>query len=207
MTATEPPGGRKRIVIVGAGPAGLSTAFHLTDPTINPGWQDRYEVDIYQMGWRAGGKGATGRNAAAHERIEEHGIHLFGNFYFNATRMLEAAAAELEWDEHDRYRTMDEMLLPSHTSSRTDWVNDRWVSSLSRLMTSEGDPWKGEPELHPKHLVSALLEHLAEVFLLAHEAHKSADQSLFARIKNMIFGLGRDLERWAAKIEKAANKS
>ena len=28
-----------------------------------PGWQDRYEITVYQMGWRLGGKGASGRNA------------------------------------------------------------------------------------------------------------------------------------------------
>ena len=50
---------KAKIAIVGAGPAGLSTAFFLTDPATNPNWADRYEVDVYQLGWRVGGKGAT----------------------------------------------------------------------------------------------------------------------------------------------------
>ena len=104
---------RQRIVIVGAGPAGLSTAFNLTDPTVNPGWQDRYEIDVYQLGWRVGGKGATGRNPDAGERIEEHGIHVFGNMYFNTLRMMAACYDEVGWDDHDRHRSMAEAFLPS----------------------------------------------------------------------------------------------
>src|SRR5687768_17134977 len=53
--------GRKpKIAIIGGGPAALSAAFHLT---AEENWQDRYEVTVYQLGWRLGGKGATGRNS------------------------------------------------------------------------------------------------------------------------------------------------
>src|SRR6478736_649415 len=40
------------------------------------------------MGWRLGGKGASGRNAAFGNRIEEHGLHVWGGFYRNAFRMM-----------------------------------------------------------------------------------------------------------------------
>jgi glycine/D-amino acid oxidase-like deaminating enzyme len=50
-----------KIAILGAGPAGLSTALFLTDPATQPDWADRYEVDIYQLG---GASAARARPAA-----------------------------------------------------------------------------------------------------------------------------------------------
>ena len=38
------------------------------------------------MGWRLGGKGASGRGVA--DRIEEHGLHLWMGFYENAFRLM-----------------------------------------------------------------------------------------------------------------------
>ena len=73
---------KPRIVIVGGGPAGLSAAFHLTS---DPNWRDKIaSITVYQLGWRLGGKGSTGRNVTRGARIEEHGIHGFCNFYFNS---------------------------------------------------------------------------------------------------------------------------
>ena len=48
--------------------AALTCAFEITDA---PDWQDQYDVTVYQLGWRLGGKGASGRGKDG--RIEEHG--------------------------------------------------------------------------------------------------------------------------------------
>jgi uncharacterized protein with NAD-binding domain and iron-sulfur cluster len=81
---------KKKIAILGGGLGALSAAFELTS---RPGWQDRYEIDVYQKGWRLGGKGASGRNAdlEMHERIEEHGLHCFWGFYDHAFWMMRTA--------------------------------------------------------------------------------------------------------------------
>ena len=68
---------KRRIAILGGGMAALTAAFEITDA---PGWQDEFEVTVYQLGWRLGGKGASGRNAAHCERIEEHGLHILLGF-------------------------------------------------------------------------------------------------------------------------------
>ncbi len=68
---------KKKIVVLGGGLSSLSTVFHLTS---DPNWKEKYEITVYQMGWRLGGKCASGRNANASQRIEEHGIHVLQFF-------------------------------------------------------------------------------------------------------------------------------
>ena len=88
-------GGRARsttkVAIVGGGVGGLSTAFELTRPE----HQGPFEVTVYQLGWRLGGKGASGRNLERANRIEEHGLHVWMGFYENAFRMLRETYAEI----------------------------------------------------------------------------------------------------------------
>jgi len=50
---------KKRIAILGGGGAALSAAYHLTR---TPELRAQHDVTIYQMGWRLGGQGASGRN-------------------------------------------------------------------------------------------------------------------------------------------------
>lgn len=84
----------KRVVILGGGMAALSTAWRITS---RPDWRSRFDtVEIYQMGWRLGGKCATGRGPMG--RIEEHGIHLFGGGYYNTLPMMRAVYQALHGD-------------------------------------------------------------------------------------------------------------
>jgi len=86
------PEGR-RIAILGGGVGAMATAFALTD---RPDWQRDYAITVYQLGWRLGGKGASGRNHALGERIEEHGLHIWFGFYENAFRMMRRCLRALE---------------------------------------------------------------------------------------------------------------
>lgn len=79
---------RCRIVIVGGGMAGLATAAELLRA---PGAAERFDVTVYQLGWRVGGKGASGRNQHPDMgmRIEEHGLHVWFGCYDNAWSLLQ----------------------------------------------------------------------------------------------------------------------
>jgi uncharacterized protein with NAD-binding domain and iron-sulfur cluster len=81
-----------RVAIIGGGCAAVSAAFELTRKEQG----GRYLVTIYQVGWRLGGKGASGRGAA--DRIEEHGLHLWMGFYENAFWQMRQCYAELGRD-------------------------------------------------------------------------------------------------------------
>src|SRR5580704_13548434 len=72
---------REKVAILGGGVGGMVTAFWLTS---TPELRDCYDVTLYQMGWRLGGKGASGRNLERNGRIEEHGLHIWFGFYDNA---------------------------------------------------------------------------------------------------------------------------
>jgi uncharacterized protein with NAD-binding domain and iron-sulfur cluster len=82
---------KKRIVILGGGMGAMVTAFELTS---QPNWQDLYDITLYQLGWRLGGKCASGRNMTPHQfyepdyRIQEHGFHIFFGFYANTFRVM-----------------------------------------------------------------------------------------------------------------------
>ena len=76
----------ERVIIVGGGIGALSTAFELSNTEVQ---RERYDITVYQMGWRLGGKCATGRNPNRANRIEEHGIHGFLGSYFNALTLMQ----------------------------------------------------------------------------------------------------------------------
>ncbi|QKG72835.1 FAD-dependent oxidoreductase [Erythrobacter mangrovi] len=67
----------------------MTTAWELSRPDHG----GKYEVTVYQEGWRLGGKGASGRGASG--RIEEHGLHIWLGFYDNSFRMMRQCHAEL----------------------------------------------------------------------------------------------------------------
>ncbi len=73
---------RKKIAILGGGMASLTAAYYLTR---TEALRAKHAVTVYQIGWRLGGKGATGRRDG---RIEEHGLHVWFGYYDNAFRML-----------------------------------------------------------------------------------------------------------------------
>src|SRR5262245_33107864 len=83
---------RRRIIILGGGVGALTTAYYLTT---RPNWEQEYDIIVYQLGWRLGGKCASSRNAGEHDRIEEHGLHVWFGFYENAFALMRAVYAAL----------------------------------------------------------------------------------------------------------------
>ncbi|HSW13335.1 MAG TPA: NAD(P)-binding protein [Solimonas sp.] len=99
---------KKQIVILGGGIAALTTAWYLSD---QPGWQDRYDITVYQLGWRLGGKCASSRNAERHWRSEEHGLHIWPGFYANAFGLLGNCYRELGGDVRQHFRGQDHVCM------------------------------------------------------------------------------------------------
>ncbi len=103
------------MAIVGGGCAALSAAFELTRPELG----HRFDVTVYQMGWRLGGKGASGRGT--YQRIEEHGLHLWMGYYENAFRLLRECYAELRRDPRtQRFADWSDAFFPAHSNVAMD---------------------------------------------------------------------------------------
>jgi uncharacterized protein with NAD-binding domain and iron-sulfur cluster len=117
MTTTPP----RHIAILGGGIAGLTTAFELTS---QPGWQERYRITLYQMGWRLGGKCATGRGP--HGRIQEHGIHGFLGCYYNALPMMRAVYEALGRPPGAPLATFDEAFKPEDFVLMWEYRSAQW---------------------------------------------------------------------------------
>src|SRR6266513_2824658 len=114
-----------RVAVIGGGCAAITTAFELTRPE----HEGRYEVTVYQMGWRLGGKGASGRGVA--DRIEEHGLHLWMGFYENAFRLMRECYDELPKDPERRFTDWQDAFSPAPD-----------VVVMDRMPNGEWDFWR-----------------------------------------------------------------
>lgn len=132
------------VAIIGGGCAGISAAFELTRPE----HQGRYRVTVYQLGWRLGGKGTSGRGPA--ERIHEHGLHLWMGFYENAFRLMRECYAELKRDPSTcRIADWRDAFTPDPFMGATDWSPSEgwspWVAWMPPFAGLPGDPGNEVP--------------------------------------------------------------
>jgi len=84
---------RQRIAILGGGLASLTAAYELAI-------QDRYDITVYQMGWRPGVLGPRPPTIKNHDRIEEHGLHVWFGYYENAFNLMRKCYRELDRSPH-----------------------------------------------------------------------------------------------------------
>ena len=114
---------KQRVAILGGGMASITAAYELTG---TPELRERYDVTVYQSGWRLGGKCASGRNAAYGERIEEHGLHIWFGFYENAFRVMRDAYEQLGRDPEAPLATWRDAFKPCEQIVLYEWFEKRW---------------------------------------------------------------------------------
>ena len=103
------PTHKKKIAVLGGGVGAMTAAYELTE---QENWQDLYDITVYQMGWRLGGKGASGRNRDLHDRIEEHGLHLWFGYYHNAFDLMRRAYAANDRPKGAPLATVEDAFKP-----------------------------------------------------------------------------------------------
>jgi uncharacterized protein with NAD-binding domain and iron-sulfur cluster len=151
---------KKKIAVLGGGMGSLTAVWELTN---QPDWNTLYEITVYQLGWRLGGKGASGRNMKpiqgatkpANEaietenippsyRIEEHGLHIFFGFYENAFRILKQAYDELhELGDDSPFKSVADAFKPHSYVVLQEYYKDRWVHWEMNFSTNDLHPWEG----------------------------------------------------------------
>ena len=132
--ATQP----QKVAILGGGMGGLTTALQLSS---QPDWQERFDITVYQLGWRLGGKCASSRGPNA--RIEEHGIHGFMGSYFNALPMMADVYAELNRPAGAPLATFEEAFLGSGFTMLWEWEEDRLTPWPTRAPSNSTPPTDG----------------------------------------------------------------
>jgi uncharacterized protein with NAD-binding domain and iron-sulfur cluster len=155
---------KTRVLIVGGGPSGLATAWELCHGPL----RDELDVTVYTLGWRVGGKGATGRGPNG--RIQEHGIHGFAGFYANSTSVLRQSYLDLFPEHRDSVgtvgpdlspgaepRSLDEALLPEDYS--TDFLYNEGRAFLRPLWAPHNDakPWDGDLNLSTEEAIQSII--------------------------------------------------
>jgi hypothetical protein len=178
-----------RIAVLGGGVGAMTAAFQLTR---EPDWREKYEITVYQRGWRLGGKGASGRGRGG--RIEEHGLHVWGGYYDNAFRVLAEAYAVADRPASCPARDI---------ASAFDPLASAWMAELSGdsadifevpFGTNDEKPGSGNLTLSAVDYLRELLNGLARLLALF-EKHSGAKVA-GARIERV----PEDLRRHAQEI-------
>ena len=157
----DTPGNRRqRIVVLGGGIAALACVFDLTREA---NWQDRFDITIYQMGWRIGGKGASGRNAARHGRIEEHGLHVWPGFYHQSFRIMRSCYRELDRPADVPVRTWRDAFRPQSHLVVQEAINQQSVPWSFRAPILPGTPGDDHASLTPRELLFRMLASIEQM--------------------------------------------
>ncbi len=123
------------VAIIGGGCASMTAAYELSKPEHD----GRYHVTVYQMGWRLGGKAASGRGPS--DRIEEHGLHIWLGFYENAFRMVRECYEALDRDPSThRFTRWDDVFFPAPHVGVAERNGDSWDAWTAYFPPGEGYP-------------------------------------------------------------------
>ncbi len=184
---------KKQIAVLGGGIAGLTSALELSDPD-NPRHRD-YEITVYSQGWRLGGKGASGRNAAESDRIEEHGLHVWLGFYENSFRSMRKVFEE--WDISPEHPwgagPVDERW--KHAFHGGDFTplgelrdDGKWRVWPIKFPKRAGEPGDGIGEFSIWAAFEALVKWLRDLIGIAAESHRIAGGSSESLLEKYLVG-------------------
>jgi len=154
--------GKQRIAILGGGVAGMASAWELTN---QPGWQDRYDITLYQLGWRLGGKCASGRGPNG--RIEEHGIHVLMGFYDTVFDILQSCYGEMDRPPEAVFATWQEALAKQEKVVLMERFgnpdNYRWLPWEFDFATNSEVPGSCQTGLHPHAVLRDLIRQMLAI--------------------------------------------
>ncbi|MCB9107269.1 MAG: NAD(P)-binding protein [Anaerolineales bacterium] len=188
---------KEKIAILGGGVGALVTAFGLTESGKD------YDITVYQMGWRLGGKGASGRNLdpAYHYRIEEHGLHVWAGLYDNAFGVIRKCYAELGRAPDAPLGTWQEAFKPQNFVVVEEKYKDQWYHWPFNLPTNDQLPGEPDARLFPS--IWSYIEEAIELMRHFLAQHLAAKASAAPPPPQMEGWLKRLIDRLTAGLEQA----
>jgi uncharacterized protein with NAD-binding domain and iron-sulfur cluster len=195
----------KKVAILGGGVSALTAAYWMTS---YPGWQEDWDLTVYQMGWRLGGKGASGRNRDRCERIEEHGLHIFLGFYENAFRTMRGLYEALDRSPGEPLARWNDAWKPRSFVVFMDQIAGRWDPWPFSFPENESTPGDGRGSWptawdYVKMMIGWVTEWVERAGfgpLRPRDGEKAGDEA-WARLRER---LRRDLPDLAAHAEQGA---
>jgi uncharacterized protein with NAD-binding domain and iron-sulfur cluster len=189
-----------KVAIVGGGCAAMAAAFELTRPE----HRGRYQLTIYQLGWRLGGKGASGRGPAG--RIEEHGLHLWMGWYENAFRLMRECYAELGRDPSlcpiaDWKDAFDPLPLVGVTDPTPDGGFEPWLGMLPPSAGLPGDSHASPRSWTVRDYMVRTAE-LLRTLLQSMWAGTASEPSLPAMVAELAASVARDPANLGGAIQR-----
>lgn len=194
-----------RVAIIGGGCAATTTAFELTRPEHN----GRFEVTLFQQGWRLGGKGASGRGPA--DRVEEHGLHLWLGYYENAFRQLRECYSELDRNPATcRFVDWQDAIYPDRLVGLADRNPDgswsSWVAHFPPVPGLPGDPLPDGLYTVRSYMVRTAQLAASLLASVSSDGHTPENTDEPASLSDLAATVGRvlrygQLATWAALIE------
>ena len=131
----------KKIAILGGGISALTSALELTQ---DPDWKQNYDLTVYQMGWRLGGKAASSRNDDKSCRIEEHGLHIWLGFYDNAFEVMNRCYAELDRPAGQPLASVSDAFKPHSFVVLEEKLDAGWKHWCCDFPTNDSVPGNGQ---------------------------------------------------------------
>jgi uncharacterized protein with NAD-binding domain and iron-sulfur cluster len=120
---TDSPPVKTKIAVLGAGMGAIAAMYELTQLPDN---RAKYDITVYTLGWRVGGKGASARNQQMGGRIEEHGLHIWFGFYDNAFKVMRDAYQEMRRSPDLPLSTFEEAFTPHDFIVLMDEYKGEW---------------------------------------------------------------------------------
>ncbi len=127
---------KTKVTVLGGGISALTAIYYLTEEA---NWQEHYDITVYQMGWRLGGKVASGSNKAKNLRIEDSGVHFCMGFYENFFKMIRACYTEIYNDEN----AWKDVFQPENYLVFMENYKDEWQKWAVSLPPMPGEPGDG----------------------------------------------------------------
>lgn len=167
---------RTKVAILGGGPSALACAYYLTQPPL----RGRYDITIYTMGWKLGGKGSSGRRPP-YDRIEEHGLHVLFGSYHSFFRTLRECYAELDRPAGHPLRTWRDAFKEHDFGVVEDYEGGQWRPWLLAFPKNAGIPGDRGTALRSRDYLSMAIQGAIELAFGWRALHALEDETpLFA---------------------------
>src|SRR6187549_3824038 len=127
---------KKRVLVLGGGPAGLAAAFALSR---TEALRAEFEVTVIEPGWRLGGKCRSGREGPMN-RLDQNGTHYLFGAYDNCFGVAREVFDELAAQGEPRFGTFQSNFIPRSGLAMKQFFRGQWHDWVVQLPTNGSPP-------------------------------------------------------------------